>query len=169
MVLDVTRCLWRDCLIWPRCSEADPQLWCSLAPLCDTVCTLHRSSQSWWSLSVLLTTTRSNTILIKLGVRLSVRAFMCPHPISTLLFLLYKKFSNLKVLYLLCQKFLKGETWSYLGLKARITRTEKLVTSIFKFPDDKSLSTEVCLRQYFMHRAKMGSARKISFIIHVNF
>ena len=75
----------------------------------------------------------------------------------------------LKVLYLLFKKFLKGETWSYLGLKARIARIEKLVSSIFKFPDDNSLSTEVCLRQYFMHRAKMGSARKISFIIHVNF
>ena len=63
----------------------------------------------------------------------------------------------------------KGETRSYLGLKAQIARTEKLVSSIFKFPDDNSLSTEVSLRQYFMHRAKMGSARKISFIIHVNF
>ena len=36
------------------------------------------------------------------------------------------------VLYLLCKnkKFPKCETWSYLGLKARISRTEKLVLNI---------------------------------------
>ena len=43
-----------------------------------------------------------------------------PPPISNLLFLL-------------CKKFSKCETRSYLGLKARIARTEKLVFHIDKF------------------------------------
>ena len=36
------------------------------------------------------------------------------------------------VLFLLCKKFPEGETWSYLGLKARIAHTEKLIIKIFQ-------------------------------------
>ena len=58
-------------------------------------------------------------------------ASMCVSPpISNVLyvFALQKVPQSPKMLNLLCKKFLKDETRSYVGLKARIARTEKLVS-----------------------------------------
>ena len=61
------------------------------------------------------------------------KASLCIRPSFTLwprkvLFSLFRPPPISNVWYLLCKnKFPKGETWSYLGLKTRIARTEKLV------------------------------------------
>ena len=63
------------------------------------------------------------------------------------------------MLFLLCKQFPKGETRSYVGLKARIARTEKLVDNIFSSFNFSSVSGGSDLLGPG-HRSRQGSKRR---------
>ena len=67
----------------------------------------------------------SNVVICQ-SLYIKLRVSPCVPLLSQMCYFLFVK-SSKKILYLFYKKFHKGETQSYLGLKARIACTEKLV------------------------------------------